>query len=591
MVTKLCDPAAMPRIAAAAGLAAFYASALLAQQQGPINPQIFHSQAVSPTPNSWSIGTPMPTSRQGPFTGAIGQKIYVVGGQNTSTVGVNEVYDTVTDTWTTAAPMLTPRVVGASAVVNNVLYAIGGITTGSTAASVVEAYDPATNTWSTKAPMPITNDSIYATVANGIIYVIGGYEPGQGRLSSALAYNPAGDAWSTLAPLKVGKSLPAIGVIGSTIIAAGGLANSGATTDNEGYDMTRNTWTTLAPLPTARTGGCFGVFGTMLYLAGGNGNAGTQLTSMEAYDANANTWSTGLPPMPNGVVNPGSAILGGRLYCFGGSNQGSSPQREIFNYVQIYQPTASLSVNAFGTVNNASFASGSTPLAPGTIAAVFGTSLDDGSMDAFSSFGADGKLIDSLAGASVTFSGVPNPIPIFSAFPQQLNVEIPQELAGATSATIQVTVNGQTSAPQFVPIGPFSPGIFTIPPGGTGQGAIKIANSATYAAPEDSVPGSLARPAKIGEFISIFCTGLGAVTTTPATGAPAPPTPPTTIDTPQVTIGGVPAKVSFSGLAPGFVGLYQVNVKVPSVAGGDAVPLLLSTGGVHANAVTVAIGN
>jgi len=84
-----------------------------------------------------------------------------------------------------------------------------------------------------------------------------------------------------------------------------------------------------------------------------------------------------------------------------------------------------LSVNAFGTVNNASFAPGSTPLAPGTIAAVFGTNLDDGSMDPFSSFGADGKLGTSLGGASVTFSGVSNPVPIFSAFPQQLNVEIP----------------------------------------------------------------------------------------------------------------------------------------------------------------------
>jgi uncharacterized protein (TIGR03437 family) len=254
-----------------------------------------------------------------------------------------------------------------------------------------------------------------------------------------------------------------------------------------------------------------------------------------------------------------------------------------------------LSVNAFGTVNNASFAPGSTPLAPGTIAAVFGTNLDDGSMDAFSSFGADGKLINSLGGASVTFSGVANPVPIFSAFPQQLNIEIPQELAGATSATIQVTVNGETSAPQFVPLGPYSPGIFTVPPGGTGQGAIQIANSnpVTFAAPQGSIPGSLARPANVGEFITIFCTGLGSVTNTPATGAPASDTiHSTTVATPEVTIGGVPATVSFSGLAPTYVGLYQVNVQIPSgVAGGDAVPLLLSIGGVSANAVTVAIAN
>jgi uncharacterized protein (TIGR03437 family) len=164
-------------------------------------------------------------------------------------------------------------------------------------------------------------------------------------------------------------------------------------------------------------------------------------------------------------------------------------------------------------------------------------------------------------------------------------------LAGASSATIQVTVNGQTSAPQFVPLGPFSPGIFTVPPGGKGQGAIQIANSnpVTFAAPEGSIPGSLARPANIGEFITIFCTGLGSVTNTPATGEPASGDS-TTVATPEVTIGGVPTMVSFSGLAPTFVGLYQVNVQVPSgVAEGNAVPLLLSIGGVNANAVTVAI--
>ena len=65
----------------------------------------------------------------------------------------------------------------------------------------------------------------------------------------------------------------------------------------------------------------------------------------------------------------------------------------------------------------------------------------------------------------------------------------------------------------------------------------------------------------------------------------------TTAATPVVTIGGVSAKVIFSGLAPGFVGLNQVNVQVPEgVAPGDAVPLTFSIGGVAANPVTIAVG-
>ena len=60
--------------------------------------------------------------------------------------------------------------------------------------------------------------------------------------------------------------------------------------------------------------------------------------------------------------------------------------------------------------------------------------------------------------------------------------------------------------------------------------------------------------------------------------------------TPVVTIGGVPAAVTFSGLAPGFVGLYQVNAEVPANARtGDAVPVALTIGGVTSNTVTIAV--
>jgi len=64
----------------------------------------------------------------------------------------------------------------------------------------------------------------------------------------------------------------------------------------------------------------------------------------------------------------------------------------------------------------------------------------------------------------------------------------------------------------------------------------------------------------------------------------------TTPVTPSVTIGGVPAAVSFSGLAPGFLGLHQVNVQVPPDApAGDAVLVSLAIGGTASNTVTIAV--
>ena len=68
------------------------------------------------------------------------------------------------------------------------------------------------------------------------------------------------------------------------------------------------------------------------------------------------------------------------------------------------------------------------------------------------------------------------------------------------------------------------------------------------------------------EFLLIFCTGLGLVMPEVASGDVAPSTEPLarTLSTPLVHIAGLPAQVTFSGLAPGFVGLYQVNVQVPA---------------------------
>lgn len=278
------------------------------------------------------------------------------------------------------------------------------------------------------------------------------------------------------------------------------------------------------------------------------------------------------------------------------NNFTNDPGDHIYTTEARLNPEASVgpapSVAANGTVNNASFAAGTNPLAPGTIAAIFGTNLNDGSSNpSQAGFGPDGKLPTSLGGASVTFNGVP--APVFSSFAGQLNVMIPFEMAGVTQASVVVTANGQASAPQTVPLGPLSPGIFSVTSDGKGQGAVQIANTTIFAAPTGSIAGAQTRPARPGEFLTIYCTGLGDVSNKPATGAPAGGSPlSATVSTPQVTIGGIAASnVTFSGLAPGFVGLYQVNVQIPAAAPArNAVALEFTIGGVKSNTVTIAVG-
>ncbi len=243
-----------------------------------------------------------------------------------------------------------------------------------------------------------------------------------------------------------------------------------------------------------------------------------------------------------------------------------------------------------GILNNGSFVSGSSSIAPGTIVAIFGQNMTDGTSCAFPgcgpTFDSNGVVNTTMTGTQVLVNGTPSSM--FNTTPGQLVAVLPNNITGPT-ASVVVSVGGVASAPLAFSVSPLAPGIFTLNNQGTGQGAIQINNTALVAAPTSS--GS--RPAHPGEFVVVYCTGLGAVANPPGDGKVAGNSSTTTTPV-LVTIGGiaVPASdIPFAGLAPGFVGLYQVNVKVPTAAPtNDALPLVLSIGGVQANPVTLAVG-
>jgi uncharacterized protein (TIGR03437 family) len=172
-----------------------------------------------------------------------------------------------------------------------------------------------------------------------------------------------------------------------------------------------------------------------------------------------------------------------------------------------------------------------------------------------------------------------------------VNALIPYSLTSSTNHPLQIVRDGTTSTPFNVTQADVLPAIYTADQTGTGQGAILIAGTGSLAAPVGAFPGS--KPVAAGQYIAIFANGLGPVVNTPADGAAAPSAAPfaTTLMTPTVTIGGIPAPViQYSGLAPGLVGLYQVNVQVPAgVTSGSAVPLVISIGGSISNTVTIAV--
>ena len=101
-----------------------------------------------------------------------------------------------------------------------------------------------------------------------------------------------------------------------------------------------------------------------------------------------------------------------------------------------------------------------------------------------------------------------------------------------------------------------------------------------FVLPSGSFPGTPTRQAHPGETVVLFGVGFGPVT--PGVDAGEIAEQASTLAVPvQVFFGNTPAAVTYQGLAPGTVGLYQLNVVVPSVTASDAVPLTFTLGGVN----------
>jgi len=227
-----------------------------------------------------------------------------------------------------------------------------------------------------------------------------------------------------------------------------------------------------------------------------------------------------------------------------------------------------------GWVNAASFAPYK-PLAPGMIFSLFGSNLAEGR-----NLASQIPLPRTLGNIKATIGGYE--APLFYADGGQVNAQVPFELTPGV-ATLVVTGKDSAGAPGTVTIVNAQPGVFTVSQSGTGQGVVLDALN-------NLVDSNHA--VKAGEAVVIYATGLGATNPPVATGQAAPAVPPLAlVTTPvKVTIGGVDAAVEFAGLAPGFVGLYQVNARVPAgVTAGNAVALVLTQNGVASNTVTIAV--
>jgi len=237
-------------------------------------------------------------------------------------------------------------------------------------------------------------------------------------------------------------------------------------------------------------------------------------------------------------------------------------------------------INSGGIVDAASF-SANKAVAPGSWISVFGTNMTDTTQGNNGVNGAfalcplcnvvNQPLPMGIDGASFSFDTSSQSLPgrLNYVSPGQLNLQVPWELSG-TSATAKVIVNYTYSGEYTLPLAQYSPGFFVIDPAND-VAALDLSYNLV----------SSSNPVARGSYVQLYLNGLGPVSNQPGDGLAAPSKPlAMTRATPTVTIGGQSGIVQFSGLAPGFVSLYQVNVQVPAGISAGAQPIVCNIGGV-----------
>jgi uncharacterized protein (TIGR03437 family) len=240
-------------------------------------------------------------------------------------------------------------------------------------------------------------------------------------------------------------------------------------------------------------------------------------------------------------------------------------------------------------VNSATFQTG-VPVAPGSLAAIFGKELAPESATAVAA-----PWPTSLVNREVVVDDqITAPLHYVSS--TQFNVQIPSSAqAGAHRLAVRLSDTGELVAGGQIVLAGTAPGLFSSTQDGRGQAA---------AANQDGRANNASNPAAKGSVIVLYGTGQGQVTPPVQDGTAAPAVPlSSTVTVPTadgrtcvtsqpslcVAIGNSFGEVQFSGLAPGFIGLWQINVKLPADMPSGNVPVRVLINGAPSNVITIAV--
>jgi uncharacterized protein (TIGR03437 family) len=221
----------------------------------------------------------------------------------------------------------------------------------------------------------------------------------------------------------------------------------------------------------------------------------------------------------------------------------------------------------------ASSANGDTasPFAPGSLISITGTNLASGT-----AFANSPPLPNSLNGTSVLVAGMPAPLSAVS--PQEIDAILPSNLTANTTQQVLIVRGDSFSIPQAISVAPAQPAIFVM-----GAQAAVVDAQFRLLGPQN--------PAKPGDTIIVFAAGLGSTNPSVDAGSTAPSTVLAVAANPvSATVGGESAQVSYAGLAPGLVGIYQINLVIaPDLPASAQTPLTIVSAGLSSAVISIPV--
>ena len=248
------------------------------------------------------------------------------------------------------------------------------------------------------------------------------------------------------------------------------------------------------------------------------------------------------------------------------------------------------SINPGGVVSASAFGA-FREVAPGSWIEIYGSNLAAAARAWRAADFSGSRAPTSLEGTRVTIGGAPAFLSYVS--PMQVNALVPSNVAPGRQELRVFTAAGTSSAYEIT-VNATQPGLFAPPTfevGGRQYAAALFSDSPAFVVPSGAIQGVVSRRARPGDTVVLYGVGFGPVTPDVPAGEVVPAANSLAARV-EVRFGGTPAAVTYSGLAPGSIGVYQLNVVVPSVPTGDAVPLTFTLDGTSgAQTLYTAVGN